>query len=517
MNLAARAYLGAVAGALVVLLLHPRSRPYLLSSSLWPTTAKAIKANPSLPENIGKLSVPLSVSEASVWLQTGAEVDLSGRKLTEEQYITLAEIAQRGEQAEPDNAFWPQMKSVFIGKALSSIGKGKELTIQAWLRASRLSTWDDHQTPRLDKISGDLAKQTGASFAWQQAVAYSRRSSAVGQRLLRHSRQLESENPKDVRIKVANVRNGSLIREGGKSIAACYAGATMVDMAGIRHPGSVGAGKVTAKAYGEILQNVPVTDLAERNQLVLSFLLNQAWSAYVPVRDSSQRAIDITRQSILYAVLPTALLLAGMVGITAFIAGHYVVPTQIAQRVLSPPFVIGIGLVAALIVFLVTKLIFASLWALVVMTLFSISSDRVKSGRVTGLGVVFQTTIATLAALVAVALVIHLIEASATEQLLAKAAALPAGTNMVPLQLVLLGVSMVIATAPAWGFFYRYEPKAVLPESLRSFGAYLGVGAMTLTVVAAPICLVADQRLHKDLKQMVQNEPNHYLSRTSEP
>src|SRR5512146_2897529 len=97
MNLGTRTFLGAVAGALVVLLAHPRSRPFLLSRTLWPSTARAIKANPSLPENADKLPSPVSLDDASLWLQTGAEQEVNRQRLGVDPALMLAEIASRGE------------------------------------------------------------------------------------------------------------------------------------------------------------------------------------------------------------------------------------------------------------------------------------------------------------------------------------------------------------------------------------------------------------------------------------
>lgn len=520
MNLGARAYLGAVFGALCVLLAHPRSRPILLSNTLWPSTAKKIEASQSLPENIGKLYSPKSFAEASLWLQTGAERDLAGQKLSEGDCTTLAEIAQHMETLEPDNAFWPQMKSVFIGRALTIVPGGRQHSLESWFRASQLTYWNDHQTPRLLQITQDLKAESGGEFSWQQAVAYSRRSSACAQRLLRHSRSLAAANPKNNLLKVANVKNGVLIRDGARSIPAATAGSTMVDMAGFRQDAPLGDAKAMAETYGELMRNLPFVDLDERRQLTEAYVSNRAWSAFIPIRDYADRAIDLTRWSIFTAVFPCALLLAGVVGLVAIGLGRLLDRFEPIQQVFTPPWCIVLGFAAGLAVFAATQLLFASVWAFLTFALFTVVAERAKLGKATGLGLVFRSTLGFLAAAVTVALVAHLIETSASERLLAKAAAIPttvSTTDVVPLQLVFLGLSIVIATAPAWGFFYRFLPKAVLPVSLREFGAFLAVGAFSLAVLATPLCLVADRELNKALTQMVLNEPNHYLSQRTGP
>lgn len=520
MNLGARAYLGAVCGALCVLLLHPRSRPFLLSTTLWPSTARKIEATQSLPENIGRLDNPRSLAEVALLLQTGAECDLAGQKLSESQCTSLAEFALHMESLEPDNAFWPQMKAVFIGRAVTIVPGGKKLALDSWIRASKLSYWNDHQTERLTQMTRELQAQSGGEFSWHQAIAYSRRSSASAQRLLRQSRELAAAFPTDSRLKVANALNGALIRDGARSIPSGSAGAIMVDMAGFRHTAPLGAAKAADETYGELMKNLPLINADERRQLTEAYLANRAWSAFVPTRDFAQRAIEMTRWSILAAVLPSALLLAGVMGVVALVLGKALERWEKCQRLFASPWSVALGAIAGLAVFQATHFLFASLWAFLSFALFTVTPDRVKVGKPTGLGVVFQSTLGFLACSVAVSLVAHLIETSASERLLAKAAAIPTlatQTSLVPLQLVFLALSLVIVTAPAWGFFYRYFPRAVLPVSLTTFGTHLTVGALSLAVIATPVCLLVDRTLNNDLTQMVLNEPNHYLSQRTGP
>ncbi len=514
MNWAARAVVGAFIGALAVLLIHPHSRPFLLSESFLPGVASAERNLRTLPENIAKISIPSNLDEAALWLQIASEQELASRRLTVDDAITCAEIADKAQATEPDNAFWAQMRSVFVREGLVEDEKRRQTTLESWYKASQATRWDDEQVQRLTRLVRDLDAIGGASLSWHAAVGYWSKSTAIARRLLLHSRTLAAENPSDLDLRVANIRNGALIRDGARSVQAAASGASMVDLAAGSAGLPVGPERAREETRGVLLKQLGESNPETMRQIRLILDANNAWNATVPVDQAADRAVAMTRAAVLTDLLPGCLMACSVLGLTIFLLGWALQKLPVWRQVLGSRAAVWIGMAFGLLVFMLSRLVFPAVWTMVAVSLFCISPDRLRSGEPTGLGVVYRGTLVFLALGVGTALGVHLVEHSVAVALVGSGAAIPGPANPVaevPLQLCLLGLSMVLATAPAWGFFYRFPATDVLPKSLKLFGAYLAAGSVTVAVVAAPLCMALDLSLRKNLTEMLLNEPNHYF------
>lgn len=515
-----RAYIGALVGALAVLCIHPRSRPYIVTWKTMSPRLSQLGTLQSLPENMRKLPRPVTLDEAAFWLHACAQNELAGKKLSSDTCLTLAEIADKGEEAEPNNAFWTQMKSVFIKNALGPGFDGEKQAVGLWIKASKKSTWNDHLNERLYRLVDSLSSSTGVKEAWQWAVAYDRRSGAASQRLIRHSRHLVAIYPDSIDVRVACVKNGVLIRDGARSVAAATEGANMIDLAGAyRRPlgRGIGASRLAAESLTEFLAKIPADQDVEQAAIINAYQSNEAWNAFVPSNGTDGFTVAKSREAIVAAVAPTALVLASLFGFALWLVGQGLMRTKSDVKLFGPPWaaVLGLGVGAAIL--FGTSLQFPALFAFIAFSLLCFESERTRLGRPPRLGKVFLVTLGLIALTLAGSIVLFLILGSVPGQLLANAAALPTDSSVtsVPVNLCLLAMCVVVAGTAIWGIAERYQPRQVLYTALSSIGLQLGAGALSLAILITPVCVAWDKRLLDTFKMLVDNEPNYYVTRNS--
>src|SRR3954464_6249668 len=101
-----RAFYGAAIGALIVLLLHGASRPFLLTSLLHWGPSKAFSSSKLLLENYPVLASPTTPLEASLWMQAGAEKLRNKLPIQKSEFDQLVTVADRAADLDRDNAYW---------------------------------------------------------------------------------------------------------------------------------------------------------------------------------------------------------------------------------------------------------------------------------------------------------------------------------------------------------------------------------------------------------------------------
>ena len=133
----------------LTLALHPLSRQFLLGILRLSSPADISQLANLHPQVLPAPNNPLS---ASLWLQLASEKVAHGDKLTSSELRTLIGISREGERFEKDNAFWPQMASVFLLQA----AKAADATAE-WRKASHCQNWNDQQTKMLQLDQKRLA------------------------------------------------------------------------------------------------------------------------------------------------------------------------------------------------------------------------------------------------------------------------------------------------------------------------------------------------------------------------
>ncbi len=521
MSLAARAFLGALIGALAVLLAHPSSRPYLLRGFAGFQPSVYLGQTRSLPENVKGLPVPASLDEAAFWLQVGAEIDRAQGGVSTDDALSLAEIAQIGAGEEPDNAFWHQMEAVWVDEGLQGQPGGSEAVERAWSRGALAVSWNDRQGERLAKVVEGLAQEAGAPFAWHRALAYSRKTTYAAERVSQQAVKLMTSSPADpIRARYEALRNGVLLRDGGRSAGNSSEGIDMIEAAAIGRvrPGGEGNNlRAGALARGRFIEQVRAT-VGNDAALAASraFVTNDAWLALVPLATAADQARRTGLASIVSAGLPAALLLVGAAGglLWAMALGLERAPFLLRHLQSPAAPLLGIGLAAAAFVWahLQTPAVFLA----VVLALLRVRDSWVKEGPLPPLPK---------AHVVAVWAMVLLAAAGATLFLLASSTASfalgPWVAPLVPIQpgntlgLQVALVAFLVAACVAWHFAYfnRYPAEKVLAPAIRVFGAGLGIVGLVGAVVATPVSVAVDRNLGDHLTRLVRNEGNTYLLR----
>ena len=110
MTLPGRIWLGSVVGALLVLLIHPATRPVLIDAFQVRAQGVPMVTSPLTP---AQLPDPVTPTLAALWMHTGLRALDAGAALDDDRWLTLVEIAQAEGDREPGNTFWRLAEAQF--------------------------------------------------------------------------------------------------------------------------------------------------------------------------------------------------------------------------------------------------------------------------------------------------------------------------------------------------------------------------------------------------------------------
>lgn len=500
---------GALVGALLVLLAHPVTRPYV-RSGLWAFGhSPAYRTAPELPQNIAVLPDPTDPATGALWLSEGCRRLLDNQTVTEDNLLTFVEIAQSNAAVETDNAFWPQCEAVFQAR----LGNF-EASERAWIRASKLGTWDDYQNQRILRIVDRLTVESGRTLGWHWALAYSLKTTAVPQSIARFGlNQLEAEGTLEHRFVL--LQNGKLLRDGSRSRLGGQFGWQLVESAALGSSTGLGNRRdIVARRFGFIDQLAlsGQNDRAIETSRVLAS--NEAWDAAVQGPERSGLPRRVALQTVLVGALPGALLSSAFWG--AIIVLIALLLQRNVQKVPSGPIVpAALGVLGGLAVYAFTGLLFPALFMTLVLAGFLIRPpvSPVESPIIhpdPALLWVSRILGACLAAVVA----------------LAAWLAAPPAVNVLPtvpdrpellpdpavagfLCVLLLG--SLLAYAQVWAYTRRRDPFAVCAVALKTSGATALIVGLIAGIVACPLAIAADREISVVMMQLVQNEPTYYI------
>jgi hypothetical protein len=247
-----------------------------------------------------------------------------------------------------------------------------------------------------------------------------------------------------------------------------------------------------------------------------AFASNDTWFAFVPKAGTEARRAALAQASVACAVVPGSLLLVAMAGLLMFAVGRVAVGAGTGRRAPAPILVALVAVAGGLSVFAMFRLEIAAVWITVVLALFGCHSGLAKDPPVTGLGRNFRFTVALLATITGLAFAAW----AASRNPVTKSLGDPAVIDQVfqpgfdrLLALALICSSLVLATAPLWGYITRHRPGDVLPHTLQWAGLTLGVGGSLLATLAAPVCVALDRGVAQQFERWLLNEPNDALVR----
>jgi hypothetical protein len=502
-----RAFFGALAGALVVLVFHPVSRPFVLSGMPAAPSAAYLGTTDVLVENIASLPPPTTLPERAVWLEVGAAHEMAGRRLRRDQASLLATVAADGAEQDPENAMWRQAEAAYL---LLAGGDDTARAAEAWHRAGQRLRWNNYASSRLARLLRDL-REYGRSHAWHFSVARKHRSPALARLIARAGNQLGRRASGDPDVVLDQIRNGILVRDGSRTLAGAVEGANLVD--GSVLP-SVATPREVAFARGALFDRLAALGRGEDAVwAAAAFDRNDAWRAVVDLEEAKRNAQRLDTLALVTSVAPSAFLVAAAVGAASIVAGWAAARVRLPRILQDLPWAVLLGSALGLGAYLVTGLVFPALWAAVLVASFALGSERVKEGDVAETGKGLSITLWSLAATAVATIVLAVFGASSPGSALRGSVDPVLVDGNMWREAAILTVSIVLFVAPVWAFLNRYPPSKVLPAVLKGFGLNLAVTGLVGAVVAAPVAVAADLRLSDDLSKLFLNEPNFYLTR----
>lgn len=510
-----RAGYGALLGAVITLLVHPASRPFLLGAAeLSPNPAA--RARVQLPGPFPKtLPDPVDDESASVWVHVAAERLQARQPLTRNELQALVLIAKKREPGDSENAFWRFAAALFYYKLGDKAAAQRE-----WLAASKCPAYDDMQSTRLGNLRRHLAGQF-LSGAWQYAYVYRLRSVAFAREIEVFARDtvvpLGRESLPDLKMRYATLVNGNSMRIGSRSLAIMESGIAIVEFAShppeLKNETSIKRLLIAHFEFKEGLKKHGLTTEAMHVEKIYD--LNDAWGALTRREDTDENAALQTMESSVWPTLPGAMLLVsalgiGIVGIgqgLAFLAGK----GENAFRIAA----FGLAVVLAGLVLTLTHSWLAVLATGLACLFVLISPRHVRRKPPEEMGPLF--VFATLILAGGFTLVGAIFFLCRTLPLVANLEAFSAPmelfTNadlMAGLGLILL--SMLYLISPLWAVAQRIRTSMILAEAFRSFGAIVATLALVLAVVSTPLCIFFEGQTLQTLKMLVENEPVYYLN-----
>jgi len=502
-----RAALGALAGSVVVLAIHPVTRPMVLGSLERSAYLRFLDTTPALFQNIPELEPPKTLAETALWLQVGAEYELTGRKIGPEKSAVLANLAAGAGIQDPNNAMWPQAEAAFRWR---ESGKVDARVLDAWKRAGNRLRWDDFETDRLRPVLQGLKKESGRVMAWHYALAKSYRSEALPILIGRTGLAIAPLAQDDPQASITQLRNGVLLRGGARTAAGAAEGAAIIDRVPVRTGNEP---REIARWRGELFDRLSASGRGEDAVwAATSFAENDAWHVFVNPVKAREDFTWFTLLSVLVVALPTGLATVGLMGGLLLVVGIFLGRFE-PSRPPPVPILVLMAVVLGFGVYAACGLPFPALWAALVVSSFGVTPERVKHGAPVVPTFALRSSLWALAVFVAATFPLAMVTWTAAGSALAPWVS-SAGLNPEALQQALFfEVSLVAFVAPVLGFLSGYRAIAVLPIVMRVFGGALAVVALSATVGLTPFLVVADTNLTEGLYRQFLKEPNYYLTR----
>ena len=515
MTTGARAFWGAVVGALVTLVIHPSTRPFYIAD---PARVQADPFEYLAPAKQAKLVVPASLTAAATWTQVATEKIDSGVGLSAKEMRTLSAILAAAKRTEPLNSFWPQAEAAILGSQSS-----EQEPVSLWLRSANLTEWNDHQSARLLDIKQRLASSSNARLSWHSAYAYFARSQSPSRQISRFGRRMVSRvdftSERGVSIRYATIRNGNLMRANAKSVATGDIGSQLVDIAA--YPSELVTGSRPKRLY--LGRNLVANSLRaagrgpDADDVLEIFQNNDGWSALVQRPDPTATARRLTLYSVLCAAVPQACLFLIGIGLAFGLIGSGLV--EVAQKHTLPRYsAVAAALILAGVTYYFTRGIAApiSMFLCSLLTLLQPTKLRSKleGDAESSLGLLFQVAVFLISASVATAILGSLVLSSLAGYALLQRADFVShlhGDGMVALQAALILASSLFLIPFWWAYVQKIATLRVLSLSLKRFGWNLVGFGMVSAAIAGPVCFAIDRSLEDTWTKLLTNEPVYYL------
>ncbi|MEJ5169655.1 MAG: hypothetical protein WHU10_01580 [Fimbriimonadales bacterium] len=422
--------------------------------------------------------------------------------------------AQEAGRRESGNAFWPQMQAVFH----QALGEARPART-AWETAARSRRWNDLQTEELLKRAEDAAAAHGIRQAWVLMAAYPLRSTDAVAALKSFARIVQRQYPirgeSNLRLRIATVANGRLVRDGSRSLKLAALGSDILETA--TYPptmASFPSQRALLIARYDLINAAREAGLQEESLWLLrSFQENDGWNTLLASVDPIAKAQQIALASLLTSVLPGSLAMLAVTGLLLWLVGWLLVHRVGARRVVSPPWVYVMGVLAGVAVYHQLRLWVPAVAVAAAFGFLGFGPTRTRKAQDEDLGPLFGFTVLLFATVFAV-----------FHSLMIAGKAWP-GWHLLPFlqldaefvggagawaSLAGLCLSALLVVAPTWAIAERQSTPFVLGVALRTAGRFLTFAGALLGLLALLVAIPIDRRLYNLGRELVQNEPLHY-------
>jgi len=497
-------------GAIITLVAHPASRPFMLSAVNGVPQRKLVQC---VDHNLDQLPPPHNLDGASLWLQFAAERIVAHQPLRPKEMKSTLEIADRASELEPENAYWPQMKFVLLASAGQS-----EAAYAAWQRGSRCSVWVDYQTHRLSDARNRLAQLVGAQQAWQNAYVLHERTEIPALLIERYSRALLAQSgfdkKEDIEARYVTLINNNLLRTGSRSTAIGDHGAKIVELVAYpRDLVTTFSPKRLWVGQNNLLKRMSAFGLDEEMANARqAFANNDAWRALTP-EDPSELSNELSLASVLSSTIIGACAVSAFAGAIIWAAG-WLISTRLGHLPrFSPINVACFATILAVLGAFLTHDIWAAIVGILASAFLLVGPTNPRSAQPEDLGPLFSFLLILIALMSGLAFGAYGVFQTPPASALLPQLGIPSDYYSTPLSLGLacIFISLALIAVPIWALVQKLGTPHVLGLAIRKLGVYLAYGSLAAGIILGPLAVYADRQMDQTLGELVGNEPLYYF------
>lgn len=516
MSRLARGLLGGLLGAILVLLAYPFTRNTLIGPvmALGPSPALASSGLvASRPYHDVRLNDRIG---SSFGLLLACREMGSGRKIATDETKQLVRAAQKQFEAEPENAFWPQMMAVLLRRS------DPELSRHYWLRASRLSRWDDGQGARLRLLLRQMEGELQSSGPWVTVPLYEDRLDYHVVLLRNYAEQFANEpvksEPDMLLNRVTSIRNAKLIRDGSRkqeigalaieAIFSCTSGQPF------RRTSSYRQLLQERQHLLDRLQSHKL--LAERAEMESIYRSSDAWTNIVDSDTTQKIRSQLFLEAYLFSVLPPALLLVLGPGLLLASLGFLLERAAPLQAIFLPSIFPFVGIAIGAGTYLGSGLTMAGIACTACCALYLISPKNLRRQASPSLERPALYLVVLFALLCTITLTLWMMQFPASTvhclPLIRSLDQSLVGSSAHP-WIILVLLCLLLALAPIWSFKVKKPVPEVATALIMQLGITLCLTAAIGAVAATLACVVFERNHGDTLWRLLLNEPNFRMSR----
>lgn len=511
-----RTMIGALVGAICVLLWNDVSRPYLIYLFSQVAAEPVVSQSIWITENRQVLAPPKTALDSSLWADAGAYKLRYAKAITANDMKNLLRAVRIGGELEPNNAFWPQMEAILY----SASGRRRDATAK-WISASKRPKWNDHQPERLHKVVEEIEKAVGHPSSWPLFALTAFRNDNASQLCLRFANSIIEntgfQKRSDLELRYATLVNGTLIRDFGSSISIHAAGADIMELAS--YPQNMDA-YPTNKAlilarihFIDSLRDAGMTDEAEYANR--QYQESDARNYYIGTSDPDGDLRQFALVSALIATAPSCLLGISILSSLLWAFGGLMLRYPSLQKSLTLPYAPLIGSIVAIGVYFAFHLWLLTIATVAVFAFATFGPTHERTNPSEDLGPFFRFSIIMIGVLLTAILGVFLMSLTEAAQVSNYVVEAPEEFVTGSIAMVVLGIaclSLLILIAPAWALVRKVRTSWVFAVGLRDLGKGMMLGAALVSVVSCVASVSLDRSLYAKGNALLEKEPLYYMA-----